>query len=189
MHADRFTIKTQEALQAAIALAARRRHAQVAPEHLLAVLLEQADGIVVPVLGKLGVVAGPLRADVNETLDALPTLDQAAEPTTAAELLTVLRAAEQEMRDLSDEYLSTEHLLLALAASKTPAGDALRRAGATEDGLLEALADRVADAVLREFSLARRVTVTVRKPGVAIKGSILDAAGVRIHRHRDRSGM
>ena len=140
MQADRFTIKSQEALQAAIALAAGRRNAQVAPEHLLAVLLEQADGIVVPMLGKLGVVAETLRADVNEAIDLLPTLEQAAEPATAPELLTVLRAAEQEMRALKDEYISTEHLLLALADGKTPAGDALRRAGAPKDKVLEALA-------------------------------------------------
>ncbi|MFL5846116.1 MAG: Clp protease N-terminal domain-containing protein, partial [Solirubrobacteraceae bacterium] len=141
MHADRFTIKTQEAIQAAVSLAAGRSHAQVAPEHLLAVLLEQAEGLVVPVLGKLGVAVSPLRADVNAALDALPTLEQAAEPTTAPELLTVLRAAEKEMRDLKDEYLSTEHVLLALAEARTPAGDALRRAGAAKEPLLKALAD------------------------------------------------
>jgi ATP-dependent Clp protease ATP-binding subunit ClpB len=141
MQADRFTIKSQEALQAAIALAAERRNAQVAPEHLLAVLFEQSDGLVVPVLSKLGVTIDPLRADVNAAIDALPTLEQAAEPTTAPELLTVLRAAEKEMRDLKDEYISTEHLLLALADAKTPAGDALRRAGAPKDALLKALAE------------------------------------------------
>jgi ATP-dependent Clp protease ATP-binding subunit ClpB len=141
MQADRFTIKSQEALQAAISLAAGRNNPQVAPEHLLAVLLEQADGLVVPVLGKLGVAIEPLRADVNAALDAMPTLDQPAEPTTAPELLTVLRAAEQEMRDLKDEYISTEHLLLALADGKTGAGEALRRAGATKDSILKALAE------------------------------------------------
>src|SRR3954451_4710907 len=141
MQADRFTIKSQEALQAAITLASERRNAQVAPEHLLAVLFEQSDGLVVPILGKLGVTVDPLRADVNAAIDALPTLEQAAEPTTAPELLAVLRAAEQEMRDLKDEYISTEHLLLALPDAKTPAGEALRRAGAAHDELLKALAE------------------------------------------------
>src|SRR4051812_33697656 len=141
MQADRFTIKSQEALQAAIALAAERRNAQVAPEHLLAVLFEQTDGLVVPMLHKLGVAVDPLRADVNAALDALPTLEQAAEPTTAPELLTVLRAAEKDMRDLKDEFISTEHLLLALAESKTPAGEALRRAGAPKDEILKALGE------------------------------------------------
>src|SRR5947208_13760673 len=133
MQADRFTIKSQEALQAAISLAAGRSNPQVTPEHLLSVLLEQSDGLVVPVLGKLGVTLEPLRAGVNAATDALPTLDQPAEPATAPELLTVLRAAEKEMRDLKDEYISTEHLLLALADGKSGAGDALRGAGATKD--------------------------------------------------------
>src|SRR5438445_90236 len=115
MNADRFTIKSQEALQAAISLAAGRKHAQVQPEHLLAVLLEQADGMTLPVLRKLGVSPDAIRAQVNTVLDGLPTLSAEAEPTTAPELLQVMRAAESEMRELGDEYISTEHLLLALA--------------------------------------------------------------------------
>src|SRR4051794_25768212 len=141
MHADPFTIKPRGALRAAIALAAGRSNPQVLPEHLLAVLLEQEDGLVVPVLGKLGVTIEPLRSDVNAALDALPTLDQPAEPSTAPELLTVLRAAEKEMRDLKDQYISTEHLLLALADGRSGARDALRGAGAMKDSILKALAE------------------------------------------------
>jgi ATP-dependent Clp protease ATP-binding subunit ClpB len=103
MNADRFTIKSQEALQAAIALAAARKHSQVQPEHLLAVLLEQADGMTLPVLRKLGASPDAIRAQLNTVLDALPTLSTEAEPTTAPELLQVMRAAEQEMRELGDE--------------------------------------------------------------------------------------
>src|SRR4051794_28718722 len=142
MQADRFTIKSQEALQAAIALAAQRKHAQVTPEHLLAVLLEQEDGLVVPLLRKLGVTLETLRGDVNAYLDALPTLDQPDEPTTAPELLTILRAAEQERRAPKDEYTPPDPLLLGRApAEERPAGVALRRAGATKDELLKALAE------------------------------------------------
>src|SRR3954454_2228191 len=141
MQADRFTIKSQEALQAAIALAAERRHAQVGPLHLLAVLLEQADGLVVGVLRKLGVTVESLRADVNAELDALPKLEHAEEPATATELLTVLRSAEKEMRELKDEYVSTEHLLLALAEAKGAVGDALRRSGADREALLVAIGE------------------------------------------------
>jgi ATP-dependent Clp protease ATP-binding subunit ClpB len=142
MQADRFTIKTQEALQAALALAPSRRHAQVSPEHLLAVLLEERDGgLVVPVLRKLGAPEEALRADVNAALDALPTLTAEAQPTTSAELMSVLRAAEREMRELKDEYVSVEHLLLAIAGHDGPAGKALRAVGATRERLLQALAD------------------------------------------------
>ncbi|MDX6690356.1 MAG: ATP-dependent Clp protease ATP-binding subunit ClpB [Solirubrobacteraceae bacterium] len=141
MHADRFTIKTQEALQAALALAPAQRHAQVSPLHLLAALLEQDGGIVAPVLAKLGAAPDALGADVSAALAELPTLATEAQPTTSPELLAVLRAAEREMRDLSDEYVSIEHVLLALAKDDGPAGKALRAAGATHDRLLQALAD------------------------------------------------
>ncbi len=142
MQADRFTIKTREALQAALALAPTRRHAQVSPEHLLAVLLEEQDGgLVAPVLRKLGASPDVLRADVNAALDALPTLASEAEPTTSPELMSVLRAAEREMRQLKDEYVSVEHLLLALAKDDGPAGKALRAVGATRERLLQALSD------------------------------------------------
>src|ERR1700710_2575585 len=141
MQADRFTIKTQEALQAALALAPARRHAQVTPLHLLAALLDQEGGIVVPVLGKIGVAPDALRADVDRALGELPTLASAAEPTTSRELLAVLRAAEREMRELKDEYVSVEHVLLALAQDDSLAGRALRAHGATHERVLQELAE------------------------------------------------
>jgi ATP-dependent Clp protease ATP-binding subunit ClpB len=139
---DRFTIKSQEAIQAAQALADDRRNPQVTPEHLLSVLLEQDGGVVVPVLNKLGAGVEPIRADVNAALDAQPTLGEGGEPGGAgSELVAVLRAADKEARDLNDEYVSTEHLLLALAQSKARAGDALRSAGANHDALRKALSE------------------------------------------------
>jgi ATP-dependent Clp protease ATP-binding subunit ClpB len=141
MQPDRFTIKTQEALQEALKLAPAQRHAQVAPLHLLSALLDQEGGVVVPVLGKIGVAPGELRGDVSAALETLPTLRDEAEPTTSPELLATLRAAEREMRELKDEYVSVEHVLLALAADKGPAGQALRGAGATRERLLQALAE------------------------------------------------
>jgi len=148
MQPDRFTIKSQEALQAAQGLADQRRNPQTTPEHLLAVLLEQDGGIVVPVLRKLGVEPATIRAQNNRALEALPTLTGADGPGRAAEpaggsseLGQILRSAEAEMRELSDEYVSTEHLLLALSAHPGPAGDALRAGGGTHDALKQALAE------------------------------------------------
>src|SRR5512132_789432 len=143
MQADRFTIKAQEAIAAAGQLAERRRNPQITPEHLLAVLLEQDGGVVAPVLGKLGADARALRADVNAALDALPTLSGGGGEAAGAssELVRVLREAEEEMRDLKDEYVSTEHLLLALAEHQSRAGAALRAAGATQDALAKASAE------------------------------------------------
>jgi ATP-dependent Clp protease ATP-binding subunit ClpB len=145
MHPDRFTIKSQEALQAAQGLAEQRRNPQARPEHLLAVLLEQPDGVVVPVLRKLGVEPAAVRAALSPALEGLPRLAAAGTSATAeevgasTELVEILRAAEREMRELGDDYVSTEHLALALAASSSPAGDAMRAAGAGHDQLLKAL--------------------------------------------------
>jgi ATP-dependent Clp protease ATP-binding subunit ClpB len=142
MQIDRFTIKSQEALKSALALAPEHRHSQVTPLHLLAALLDQEGGLVIPVLGKIGVSADALRADVANALGELPKLASEAEPTTSPELLAVMRGAEREMRDLKgDTYVSVEHLLLALAQDDGLAGRALRAHGATHERLLQAIAD------------------------------------------------
>ena len=147
MHPDRFTIKSQEALQAAQRLADERRNPQTTPEHLLAVLLEQDGGVVVPVLRKLGVEPATVRGALGPALEQLPRLSTTGgreEPAGGSnELTQILRTAETEMRDLHDEYVSTEHLLLALAGSSpaTRAGDALRSGGATREDLLKALTE------------------------------------------------
>jgi ATP-dependent Clp protease ATP-binding subunit ClpB len=142
MQADRFTIKAQEAIAAAGQLAERRHNPQVTPEHLLAVLLEQEGGVVAPVLSKLGADVNTLRARVNADLDALPTMTaggEAAGP--SSEFVRVLREGEEEMRELKDEYVSTEHLLLALAEHSSRAGEALRDAGARRDALEKAISE------------------------------------------------
>src|SRR5215207_467749 len=128
MQLDRFTTKSQEALQAAVGLAASRRNTEVQPEHLLAVLLEQNDGVIPPVLRKVGTSPDEIRRVVNAALDALPTITAGArEPANARELLDVLRAAEREAGRLNDEFISTEHLLLALSEIPGAAGEALPR--------------------------------------------------------------
>jgi ATP-dependent Clp protease ATP-binding subunit ClpB len=144
MQPDRFTIKSQEALQAAQQLADERRNPQTTPEHLLAVLLEQPEGLVVPILRKLGVEPALVRQATGQALDALPTLSggPAGEPaSTSGEIVQILRSAEKEMRELGDEFVSTEHLLLAIAGHPGKAGEALRAAGATREQLLKALSE------------------------------------------------
>src|SRR6058998_2720291 len=101
MQPDRFTIKSQEALQAAQRLANERHNPQTTPEHLLAVLLEQDGGLVAPVLRKLGVEPTDVRQLIGQTLDALPRLSgaQANEPASgSSELVQIVRGAEKEMR-------------------------------------------------------------------------------------------
>ncbi len=141
MNADRFTVKSQEALQAALSLAARRRNPQALPQHLLDVLLEQEGGIVAPVLRAAGVDDVAVRRSNNAAIETLPTLAEGGEASQpASELLQALQRAESLMAEMNDEYVSTEHLLLALAAQDGAAGDALRSAGATPELLQQAIA-------------------------------------------------
>jgi ATP-dependent Clp protease ATP-binding subunit ClpB len=150
MQADRFTIKSQEALEAAQRLAQERLNPQTRPEHLLAVLLEQEGGVVVPVLRKLGVEPAAVRATLSPALEALPRLaktDAGSDPAHlqheavggSQELTEVLRVAEEQMRELGDSYISTEHLALALASAPGTVAELLRSVGATHDALLKAL--------------------------------------------------
>src|SRR3712207_3948493 len=151
MNPDRFTIKAQEAIAAAGRLAEQRSNPQATPEHLLAVLLEQDGGIVPSVMRKLGVGAEAIRGPLTAALDGLPTMGDGGEVSgqPSSELVQVLRASEHEMRELSDEFISTEHLLLSLAGHNSKAGDALRGAGATKDQHV---------APLREVRGSQRVT-------------------------------
>ena len=135
MQLDRFTIKSQEALQARDRLAADRRNTEAAPEHLLAALLEQHEGVVAPVLRKLGAQPDAIRRDVDAALDALPddhrrrprARDRAASCSTSCAPPSARRAS------CSDEYISTEHLLLALAdaAGRRPATPCARNGATT----------------------------------------------------------
>jgi len=134
MQLDRFTQKSRAAIQASIALAAERKHAQVAPIHLLAALLRAEDGLVRRILDRVGVT---IDADVAAALAALPTLATVAEPTTDADMLAVLRAGEHEARAMSDEFVTTEHLLLSLAGHNSSAGDVLRATGASKAAIGE----------------------------------------------------
>jgi ATP-dependent Clp protease ATP-binding subunit ClpB len=132
---DRFTIKTQEALAAAQRIAVARRNPQVTPHHVLVALLEQEGGIVVPILKRANADAEGVRRRANSAIDGLPTVsgDVNQEPGFALEGTEMLRRAEDEARGLSDEYISTEHLLLALAS------DPKIDVGATRDQLVDAL--------------------------------------------------
>src|SRR5215204_6412647 len=135
MQADRFTVKSQEALAAAQRLAGARRNPEVGPPHLLLALLEQEGGIVVPVLRRAGADPERVRRRANEAADALPTVtgDATSAPPLGSQLIDLLNRADDEARGMGDEYVSTEHLLLALAA------DPKTDTGAARDQLAEAV--------------------------------------------------
>ena len=117
MQPDRFTIKSQEAVAAAQRLASEHRNTEVAPAHLLLALLDQEDGLVVPVLQKLGADVASIRRRTLDAIESLPRLSGDAEPDLrpSQAFVRTLQRAEKEMAGLGDEYISTEHLLLALA--------------------------------------------------------------------------
>src|ERR1700742_3281893 len=137
MRPDRFTVKTQEALVAAQRLAATRGNHQVTSHHVLAALLEQDGGIVAPVLKRAGADPEGVRRRANAPLDGLPPVsgDLNQEPGFAIDATEMLRRAEDEARKMGDEYVSTEHILLALA------DDAKVDTGATRDQLLDAVSN------------------------------------------------
>ena len=141
MDSDSFTQKTSEAILSARDIAAQRNHQYVEPIHLLAGLLAQTDGLLYPMLAKLGVHATEVRGPVDRALDSLPTVVGAGEIAFSQDTLDTLEAADKERQALKDEYISIEHLLVALAESKTSIGEALRSVGITKDALLEALVE------------------------------------------------
>jgi ATP-dependent Clp protease ATP-binding subunit ClpB len=139
MQPDRFTIKAQEAVAAASRNASESRNTEIAPAHLLLALLEQDDGLVVPVLQKLGADVDAIIARTRGAVDELPALSGDAEPDVrpSSELVRVLQRAEKEMTALGDEYISTEHFLLALADSKSSVADIIP----SRDELMKAVSE------------------------------------------------
>jgi ATP-dependent Clp protease ATP-binding subunit ClpB len=116
MQADRFTVKSQEAVAAAQELARSRRNPEIASAHLLAALLDQVESMAASVLQKVGADPATVRAGASEAIAALPTLGDAGEEARmSSNLARVIRGAEQEMAKLGDSYITVGHLLLALA--------------------------------------------------------------------------
>jgi ATP-dependent Clp protease ATP-binding subunit ClpB len=122
-------------------LAARRNNQYVEPEHLLDALLAQTDGLIYPLLAKLGVHVTDVRGPLDRALAGIPQVYGATEVGFAPAALEVFEAADEERQTLRDEYVSIEHLLLALAASPGATGTILRNAGVTKDTILSALAE------------------------------------------------
>ena len=136
---DRLTEKTQEAIQQAQTLAQEAQHQEITPEHLLFALLQQQDGTVRPILQQIGVDPARVEAELKTQLDRLPKV-YGAETYLGSRLRRLLDAAWNQMEGLKDEYLSTEHLLLAITdEANSEAAKMLQRAGVTRDKVLEAL--------------------------------------------------
>jgi ATP-dependent Clp protease ATP-binding subunit ClpB len=148
MRLDQFTVKAQEALAAAQTLAEKRDHPEVTPEHLLKALLTQEGGVVPAALAKLGVNLGAIEAETDRALGVLPQASGSQTHVSSA-LDAALKQALREAEALKDQYVSSEHLLLALVEGRSGPADILKRASVTRDALLK---------VLREIRGNQRVT-------------------------------
>jgi ATP-dependent Clp protease ATP-binding subunit ClpB len=127
MQADRFTVKSQEAVAGAQRLAAARRNTEVTPAHLLVALLDQEDGLVVPVLQRLGADVAATRAAAMAAVERVATLSSEGEPEVrpSPSFIRVLQRAEREAAAGGDEYISSDHILVALADDDSGVADAL----------------------------------------------------------------
>jgi ATP-dependent Clp protease ATP-binding subunit ClpB len=140
MNLNRFTEKAQEAVLAAQQMAEQSGHPELTPEHLLAALVAQPDGIVPALLAKMGVDAREVSGEVATLLGALPKV-QGGATGLSARTRQVLQAAENEAAAMKDEYVSTEHIVLALASEsgRAPTASLLKRRKVTRDAVLQAL--------------------------------------------------
>jgi ATP-dependent Clp protease ATP-binding subunit ClpB len=142
MKIDQLTVKAREALAASRDVAIAKHNAEITAEHLLAALLDQEGGVVPRILGKLGADPRVVRADLDRAMEKLPRAHGAAlDVDFGRQVKDTWEAAAKQADEMKDEFISTEHFLLALAAGKTAAGEALRHAGATKDAILEALVE------------------------------------------------
>jgi ATP-dependent Clp protease ATP-binding subunit ClpB len=145
MQPDRFTVKSREAVAAAQQLAAQRRNSEVAPAHLLLALVQQDDGLVTPILQKAGADPAVVGAGANEAIETLPKLSGSEPPDVrpSAAFLAVLQGAEREMGKLGDEYISTDHVLLAMADGGSGVAELLPDATELEKAIGEVRPQRV----------------------------------------------
>jgi len=155
---NRWTLKTQEAFSAAVENARAENHPEVTPDHLLAALIGQPKGLALPLLARAGVEPGPFSNRLRERIASLPKAYGATEPQLSRETRDTLEAADALRSDMGDEYLSVEHILLALAD----------RIGVSRDQLLGAL---------RQVRGSHRVTSHPR-------GAVPGARAVRPRPHR-----
>src|ERR671938_40213 len=139
MRLERFTLRGQEAIQSAIEAAERNQHQQVEPEHLLLAMLEQPEGVVRPLLGKLGANLQVVMNDLQAAVARLPKV-QGGSQYFSPRTTQVFQAAEKESKQMQDEYVSTEHLLLAITSEKDgAAGRILRQHGVNREDLFKVI--------------------------------------------------
>src|SRR5262249_35474293 len=142
MNINKYTEKAQEAILGAQQLADREGHPELVPEHLLLTLIEQRDGIVPEIIRKMNADPAAVAQAVRQGRNTLPRAQGGSQPSLSARFRAVTTAAETEAERLKDEYVSTEHLFVAIAAEggKSPSTRLLDERGITRDAILQAMA-------------------------------------------------
>ena len=139
MNYDKFTIKAQEALQEASSIAQKNDHSEITPIHLLSALVDQQDGIVPPIIENIGTPINQLSQKITAELKKLPHVTGNTQMALSSEAQKILAKSENAMVILKDEFLSCEHILLAISESSSEAGVILRSSGISKDAIFNAL--------------------------------------------------
>ena len=139
MNYENFTIKTQEALQEASSIANKNDNSEIGAEHVLQALLEQEDGLIAPIVERIGIPLTEILNKVKELIKSDPKVSGNAQVYLSSEMQKILAKSENEMEALKDQYLSTEHLLLAMSESDGRTGSLLKNLGINHKAIMEAL--------------------------------------------------
>ncbi len=139
MNLNKFTLKAQEAVESAVALAEKQNHQQVEPEHVLTAMIEQPEGVTRPILGKIGVNVQTVLSEVEAAIKKFPAVSGFGQKYYGNRTTEAFSKAQKDADKLKDEYISSEHLLLALTDDKQDAGKILRSHGISRDALLKVI--------------------------------------------------
>lgn len=139
MNYEQMTLKMQDALQGASSLAQQRDHSEIGNEHLLYAMLNQKDGMVPPLLERIGIQPNSLQTNLENLLDKYPVVKGQTQMSLSSSAQKVLAKAEKEMSSLKDQFLSTEHVFLAMTQADDSVGELLRNSGCSRNNVLEAL--------------------------------------------------
>ena len=139
MNLEKFTIKSQEAIQEASSIALKNDSSEIGGEHVLQALLEQQDGLIVPIINRIGIPVAELLDKVKDSVNSYPKVRGSSSVYFSNEMQKIIVKAESEMSALHDQYVSTEHILLSMSESDGNTGNLLRSFGITHEKIIDSL--------------------------------------------------
>src|SRR5499425_3013010 len=178
MRLDKYTLKAQEAIESAVASAEKQNHQQVEPEHILAAMIEQSEGVTRPMLGRIGVNLQAVVSELEAAIKKFPQVSGTGQRFYGNRATEAFNRAQKEADKFKDDYISTDSLLLAIAEDKQEAGRILRSHGVERKALM-----RVIEEMRRTIQVLSRGTknnpVLIGEPGVG-KTAIVEGLAQRI---------